>query len=93
MPAHFNRAVILAEPYSPDDAVHAGFLDRVVEASALQDVARKTAAQLATLNMDAHSATKLRARNHALKAVRAAIEADEADFQSMSRSTAAEPGA
>lgn len=88
-PAHFNRAVILAEPYSPDDAVGAGFLDRVVQPSELQDVARNTAAQLATLNMDAHAATKLRARDQALKAVRAAIEADEADFQSMSRSTTA----
>ena len=91
-PAHFNRAVILAEPYSPDDAVGAGFLDRVVQASELQDVARSTAAQLAKLNMDAHAATKLRAREHTLKAVRAAIEADEADFQTMSRNTAAAPG-
>ncbi len=92
-PAHFNRAVILAEPYLPNDAVGAGFLDRVVQPSELQDVARKTAAQLAKLDMDAHAASKLRARDHALKAVRAAIEADEADFQSMSRSTAAVSGA
>ncbi len=92
-PAHFNRAIILAEPYSPDDAVGAGFFDRVVQASELQDVARSTAAQLAKLDMDAHAASKLRARDQALKAIRAAIEADEADFQSMSRSTAAEPGA
>jgi len=32
-PAHFNRAVVLAEVFSPDDAVAAGFLDRVVPAS------------------------------------------------------------
>ena len=80
-PAHFNRAIILAEPYSPADAVGAGFLDRVVEASELQNVARNTAAQLATLNMDAHAASKLRARDHALKAIHAAIEADDADFR------------
>ena len=92
-PAHFNRAVILAEPYSPEDAVGAGFLDRVAQASELQDAARSTAAQLAKLNMDAHAASKLRARDGALKAVRAAIEADEADFQSMSRSPAAGQGA
>ena len=91
-PAHFNRAVIIAEPYSPGDAVGAGFLDRVVRASELQDVARSTATQLAKLDMDAHAATKLRAREHTLKAVRAAIEADEADFQTMSRNTAAAPG-
>ena len=43
-PAHFNRAVILAEVYSPDDAVHAGFLDRVVAATELPDAARSAAA-------------------------------------------------
>ena len=87
-PAHFNRAIILAEPYSPADAVAAGFLDRVVEASELQDAARSTAAQLATLNMDAHAASKLRARDEALKAIRTAIEAADADFRRMARITA-----
>ena len=88
-PAHFNRAVVLAEPYSPDDAVVAGFLDRAVPASELQEAARSTAAQLTKLDMAAHAATKLRAREHALKAIRAAIEADEADRQSLTRSQAA----
>ena len=80
-PAHFNRAIILAEVYSPDDAVAAGFFDRVVQASELQEVARSTAAQLAKLNMVAHAASKLRARDSALKALRAAIEADEPEFR------------
>jgi enoyl-CoA hydratase len=79
--AHFHRAVINAEIYGPEDAVVAGFLDRVVPASELQEVARNTAAQLATLDIDVHTATKLRARDHALKAVRAAIEADGAMFR------------
>lgn len=79
-PAHFNRAVILAEPYSPDDAVAAGLLDRVVQPAELQDVARSTAAQLGKLNMNAHAASKLRAREQALKAIRAAIEADKASL-------------
>ena len=91
-PAHFNRAIILAEPYSPDEAVGAGFFDRVVQASELQDVARTTGAQLAKLDMDAHEASKLRARDAALKALRAAIEADEVDFRSMSRSPASGQG-
>ena len=79
-PAHFNRAVILAEVFSPDDAVAAGFLDRVVPAPELQDVAASAAGLLAKLDMDAHAASKLRARDHALNALRAAIEADDADF-------------
>ncbi len=81
-PAHFHRAVINAEIYRPDDdAVAAGFLDRVVPASDLQDAARSTAAELAKLDIDAHTATKLRARDQALKAVRAAIEADADAFR------------
>jgi enoyl-CoA hydratase len=80
-PAHFNRAVILAEPYTPDTAVDAGFLDRIVPSADLLDVARGAAAQLARLDLDAHAATKLRARDSALKALRAAIEADDAAFR------------
>ena len=88
-PAHFNRAVILAETYSPDGAVDAGFLDRAVQASELQDAALGIAAQLAKLDMDAHAGTKLRARDHSLKAIRAAIKADEADFRNIGRSATA----
>jgi enoyl-CoA hydratase/carnithine racemase len=77
-PAHFTRAVLLAEAYSPDDAVTAGFLDRVVPAAELHDTARGAAAELAKLNMDAHAATKLRAREQPLKAIRAAIESEAA---------------
>ncbi len=75
-PAHFNRAVILAEAYTPEDAVVAGFLDRVVPAAEVQDAARGVAAQLAQLNMPAHTATKLRARASALAAIRAGMVAD-----------------
>ena len=82
-PAHFHRAVINAEIYRPEDAVAAGFLDRVVPASELQDTARSVAAGLARLDVDVHAATKLRARAHTLNAVRAAIEADEAAFRSL----------
>jgi enoyl-CoA hydratase len=79
-PAHFNRAATLAEPFSPDNAVEAGFLDRVVGAADLYDVARGAAAAAATLDLDAHLATKLRVRQHTLNAVRAAIDADNAEF-------------
>jgi enoyl-CoA hydratase len=75
-PAQFNRAVILAEVFSPDDAVSAGILDRVVPVAELRDVAGSVAAQLSALDMDAHAATKLRVRGPALAALRAALEAD-----------------
>ena len=79
-PAAFNRAVILAEVFSPDTAVAAGFFDQVVEASAVHDVARDMAVALSKLDLDAHAASKLRARDQTLKAIRAGIEADDAEI-------------
>jgi enoyl-CoA hydratase len=75
-PAHFSRAVALAEIYSPEDAVAAGFLDRTAPAESVADVARGIAGRLAQLDRDVHAASKLRARDHTLRAIRAAIEAD-----------------
>ncbi len=80
-PAHFHRAVITAEIYSPAGAVEAGFLDQVVPADELIAAARDKATALAGLSMPAHTATKLRAREKALQAVGDAIEADEAELR------------
>ena len=88
-PAHFHRAVINAEFYRPEDAVAAGFFDRVVPAAELQVVARSIATDLAKLDAEAHAATKLRARHQALTAIRAAIEADDAAFRELLGVTAA----
>ena len=82
-PAHFVRAVLLAEVYSPDDAVAAGFLDRVVEESELQQAAAVHALALTALDATAHRNTKLRARRETLVALRTAIEADDADLRSL----------
>jgi enoyl-CoA hydratase len=76
VPACFNRAVALAEPFSPDNAVEAGFLDRVVDPAELLDVARDTADAMVALDMDAHATSKLRARQPALDAIRTAIDAE-----------------
>jgi len=75
-PAHFNRAVINSEMYSPDQAAIAGFVDRIVPATELLSAALDAARTLGKLNMAVHTATKLRARSMALKAVREAIETD-----------------
>jgi enoyl-CoA hydratase len=77
-PAHFNRAVVNAEVYAPDAAVDAGFLDRVVDKAQLAEAARDAARQLRALDVAAHAATKLRARDKTLAAVRAAIDLDYA---------------
>ncbi len=61
-PAHFNRAAVLADVYTPDTAQDAGFLDRVVDPADLHGTAQDAAAQLAKLDPAAHAATKLRVR-------------------------------
>ncbi|AXQ30242.1 crotonase/enoyl-CoA hydratase family protein [Solimonas sp. K1W22B-7] len=80
---HFGRAVTNAEIFTPAAAVDAGFLDRVVPQEQLLAEARAAAAGLFKLNRAAFAATKLRARAPGLTALRAAIEADEAEFRKM----------
>jgi enoyl-CoA hydratase len=80
-PACFNRAVVIAEVFPPEDAVAAGFLDRVVPAAELAGAAAAAAAELARLDLDAHAATKLRTRLLAGTALREAIDADDAAYR------------
>ena len=80
-PACLTRAVILAEVFPPDDAVAAGFLDRLVPAAELAHAAAGAAADLTRLDLDAHAATKLRARGLTGTALREAIDADDAEFR------------
>lgn len=75
-PAHFNRALTTAAMYSPEEAVAAGFLDRVVPAAELRSASLEAAEQLATLDLAAHKATKLRVRAGALEALRTGIETE-----------------
>jgi enoyl-CoA hydratase len=77
-PSCFNRAVMLAETFYPDNAVEAGFLDRVVAGDQLAAVARAAAQAAAGLDMAAHAASKLRVRNATLTAIRAGISAEYA---------------
>jgi len=82
-PPYFNRSVINAEMYDPAGAVAAGFLDEVVDVPDLAATAQDTARALAGLDMTAHAATKLRARAHALAAIRAGIDEDEAFLRTL----------
>jgi enoyl-CoA hydratase len=90
-PAHFHRAIALAEVYSPGGAVEAGFLDRAVPAGDLRQTALDIAAGLAQLDLAAHAASKLRARGAALTAIRAAIEVDDAALQTPAPAPAPAP--
>jgi enoyl-CoA hydratase len=75
-PADFNRALVNATMYRPEEAVGAGFLDRLVAPEALEQAAADAAGEQAKLDRGAHSATKLRVRERALEALRAAIDAE-----------------
>lgn len=74
----FHRSVINAEPFTPQGAVDAGFLDKVVAADDLQATALATAQQMKKLNMLAHRNTKLKVRKGLLEALDKAIELDSA---------------
>jgi enoyl-CoA hydratase len=73
---HLLRSVVGAEMYAPQQALAAGFLDRVVTVEELGETSLQEAARLAELNTTAYAATKLRVRGDALKAVRAAIDSE-----------------
>jgi enoyl-CoA hydratase len=81
--AHFERATVLAEVFSPAGAVEAGWLDELVPTAELLTAAQQKAADLAGLDAAAHAATKLRAREAMLTMLRTAIEQDDAEFRGM----------
>ena len=79
-PAAFNRALVTADVFDPDQAVQAGFLDLVVPEAELRSTARDRAAGLARLVRDAQVATKQRVRSSDLALLRRAIELDLDDW-------------
>ena len=75
--SYFNRSVINAEMFDPQEALHAGFLDAVVEPESLMTAARAMAEQLTKINLTAHAKTKVKARAGLLETLDAAIETDK----------------
>jgi enoyl-CoA hydratase len=76
-PAHAHRTLALAEIYSPNEqAIEAGWLDRIVPPGQLIATARAKAVELGGLNMQAFVANKQRGRAEAVEALRAAIDAE-----------------
>ena len=80
-PAAFQRATALASTYVGDEAIAAGWLDEIVDADQVLSRAQQVAQEAATtLNAGAHLATKLKARENALKAIRAGIDGLAQEF-------------
>lgn len=79
-PAHLNHAILSAQPYSPPQALAAGFLDAIVPAESLAAASRARAEGLLNLNADAFAATRLRLRGPALAVLHQAIHEDIAEW-------------
>src|SRR5262249_31591851 len=73
-PAWLNRTVALGEMFEPDDAVLAGFLDRVVAPKLIDTTLAEIITSLRALHQPSHATAKKRLRQPAIEAMRAAIE-------------------
>jgi enoyl-CoA hydratase len=80
-PAAFARGTSMASTFVGDEAIGAGWLDEIVDADKVLARAKEVAVEAAaTLHAGAHLATKLKARESALKAIRAGIDGLPAEF-------------
>jgi enoyl-CoA hydratase len=75
-PAWLSRTVTLGEMYEPDDAVLAGFLDRVVAADAIDAALADVLMMLRSIHMPSHAVAKKRLRHPAIEAMQKAIDAE-----------------
>jgi enoyl-CoA hydratase len=78
-PAARERAVTLSEPFSPEQALEAGFIDALVPAEQLLDTARDKAVALLELDSEAHALSKKRLRAETLRKIRATLPLDLKD--------------
>jgi enoyl-CoA hydratase/carnithine racemase len=76
---YYDRCTATGELLGPDEAVSAGFLDRVVPASELSETAAEAGRRLAQVKHPAHRDTKRRVRAQALAGIRDGIERIEGE--------------
>jgi enoyl-CoA hydratase len=80
-PAAFVRGTAMAATFVGDETIAAGWLDEIVEADQVLPRAKQVAAEAAaTLHAGAHLATKLKARDSALKAIQSGIDGLATEF-------------
>lgn len=79
-PEHLNRALLLATPHAPQQALAAGFFDRLAAPSALAEAAHGEAMRLQKLHAGAFAATKALLHEPVLAALRAGIAQDIAGW-------------
>lgn len=73
-PAAFDAATVLGEPFTPDGAVAAGFLDRVVDPDDVIAAAVESARSYATVDASAYAGTKARVRGTLMTELAEAID-------------------
>jgi enoyl-CoA hydratase len=79
-PSDFDWRVVLGRTASPDEAVRAGFLDRVVPVDAVLEEAMATAVELSRLSTSAVEGTKRRARGPVAARMLEGMDTDLADI-------------
>lgn len=79
-PLELPRATLLAQIYDPESALRAGYLDAVVPADKVLEVARTEATRLAAFSRSAFRATKTRLRGQTLEKIRSGMDADLRDL-------------
>ncbi len=77
-PAHYSQACTTAWPYTPEQAVQAGFLDEVAAPEQFAARVQERALYLSKLHQEAFTATKKKLKQPAVDAMEAAIQADVA---------------
>lgn len=77
-PAHLTASTLFAEVVDPDRALVAGWVDEVVDESALLDAALGHARKLAALPRDAYAKTKVALREKTTRYARETLAADMA---------------
>ena len=75
-PAWLSRTVTTGEMFEPDDALTAGFLDRIVGAEGIEDEISAVAGALRKLHMPSHLTAKRRLRAGVMRDMRAAIDSE-----------------
>jgi enoyl-CoA hydratase len=73
-PAAFQRGIAMAAPFTGHDAIAAGWLDEIVQPEDVLPRAQEVAAGATTLDARAHLASKLKARDNAVNAIRDGVD-------------------
>jgi enoyl-CoA hydratase len=83
-PAQFHAATTLGIPFTPASALAAGFVDELVPRYAMQEAVQRHCADLLTLNTKSFAINKRRINAPVIQAMAVAIEADIAEWKTLS---------